>query len=120
MADLYALPDPNTPWKSDAEMMAHVGSWRYENDAAFREACELKSAFGVPGTTTMQAKEYSGSHRVITEAMVEQAAAEETQQQHGSLLIGGGIARVSFAPGETEKAMGEAAQRAREAAEKQQ
>jgi hypothetical protein len=117
MADLYALPDPNTPFRSDAEMMAHVGSWRYQNDSAFREACEAKMAFGVPGATVMQAKSLSGSHRVITETMVEQAEAEEAQQQAGSLLIGGGIARVSFAAGETERVMGEVAQRARDAAE---
>jgi hypothetical protein len=52
--------------------------------------------------------------------MVEQAEREDATQQAGSLLIGGGLSRVSFDSHATEQAMGEAAQRAREADKQQQ
>jgi len=118
MADLYALPDATVPWKSEAELVAHVGSWRYQNDSAFREACEAKSLLGVPGASTRNASELEGRHDVMPEGLAEQAEAESAQQ-HGSLLIGGGMSRVTFDAGATVKASGEAAARAREQQQKQ-
>lgn len=119
MPDLYALPDTDTPFRSDAEMIAHVGSWRYQNDSAFRAACEAKMALGIPGTSTLDARDLEGRHDVIPEKLLEQAAGEEAQQRGG--VTTSGMARVTFSPDETIKAVGEAAQRrAAAAAESEQ
>jgi hypothetical protein len=91
-------------------MIRHLSSPYYATDTYFRECCEAKLMLGAPGTSTREAKELSGRHQIVTDEMAAQAEADEAQQ-HASLTIGGGMSRVTFAPGDTAKAMGEAAQR---------
>ncbi len=114
MADLYALPDTTTPFRSEAEMLVHLSSWRYANDSAFREACEAKMALtpdGTVGTSTLQTKTLSGRSSVATDDVADdQPAGDET-----SVRPIGIVTRVTFASGATEKAMGEATQRVRDA-----
>src|SRR3989442_2089001 len=92
-------PDPTTPFLSEGDLIRHVGSPYYANDSHFRALCEAKLALGVPGATTLEAKSLSGRHNVVPDALAEQAEAEAARQQPG-LTIGGGISRVTFAPGD--------------------
>jgi hypothetical protein len=110
-------PDPTTPFLSEGDLIRHVGSPYYANDSHFRAMCEAKMSLGIPGASTRDTSELQGRHDIIPEGAVEEAAAEEAQHQ-GGLTIGG-VARVTFPPGETVKAIGEAAQRRAAAADTQ-
>ena len=52
--DLFPYPDPSTPFASQADMTAHLGSERYKSDPHFRDVCAAKLSLGLASESEEQ------------------------------------------------------------------